>query len=189
MFVCIDSNHHPLARATSVFFFVVFFVVVVSFTSNPTHSFLPVHADCKTAPDNVKRLMDDIRLWFRTYKVRKRKPPLLELRLPVFFVDFLSSFPGELFLTCIPPAIPLPFSLTQVPEGKGENQFALGGEWLSRDDSLHVIEECNTQWKTLKSRALAKANDSDSLRHFGESAARKGETEGVGRVTVMCKFV
>jgi len=67
-------------------------------------------SDVATAPASVRRLMDDIRTWFRTYKV---------------------------------------------PEGKGENTFALGGEWQGRDVAMEVVAECHAQWRALHDAAAA----------------------------------
>lgn len=33
----------------------------------------------------------------------------------------------------------------QVPEGKGENDFACNGKWLSAADALDIINECHGQ--------------------------------------------
>ena len=37
----------------------------------------------------------------------------------------------------------------QVPEGKGENEFAFDGAWLSRDKALEVIAATHNQWAAL----------------------------------------
>lgn len=58
--------------------------------------------DIRGAPDALLRTADEIREWFRMYKV---------------------------------------------PEGKGENSFALGGAWQDRDTTLAIIASTHAQWR------------------------------------------
>jgi inorganic pyrophosphatase len=58
--------------------------------------------DIRGAPDALLRTADEVREWFRVYKV---------------------------------------------PEGKGENTFALGGAWQDRDTTLAIIASTHAQWR------------------------------------------
>lgn len=109
--------------------------------------------------------MDEIVVWFRTYKVRT---------LPTGSTgrELGSRIAGTRKRphTQLRPTAATPFPL-QVPEGKGENDFAFGAKWLSAAEAVAVIEETHGHWRAMIDGRPKRQHATQ----YGEEAVLKGE--------------
>jgi inorganic pyrophosphatase len=47
------------------------------------------------------------------------------------------------------------FRLYKTAEGKGENKYGYGGQYLDREMAVKVIKECHEAWKKLRTEKMS----------------------------------
>ena len=82
----------------------------------------------------------------------------------------LPNAPSLAAPRCPPLATPAP----QVAEGKGENSFAFGAQWLGAADALSIIDATHRQWQRVMERPFPKL----SYALYGEAAAIAAAAKG-----------